>query len=59
MNEYDTFFRAHTKMVSIVHKNLELEKECLRMERDIESYENEIQKIQKVEEGQFIKAKME
>ena len=29
------------------------------MERDVEDYEKQILKIQKEEEGQFIKAKME
>jgi hypothetical protein len=32
MNEYDTFHRLHSKMHGLFSKNIDLEKECLRME---------------------------
>lgn len=38
MNEYDNFLRMHTKMFSFFNKNIELEKECMKMEKEIEDY---------------------
>ncbi len=32
MNEYDTFHRMHNKVHGLYAKNIELEKECMRME---------------------------
>ena len=38
MNEYDTFFRLHSKAHGLIAKNVELEKECLTMEAQITAY---------------------
>ena len=35
MNEYDTFFRMHDKTVSLFSKNIDLEKECARLEQEV------------------------
>lgn len=42
MQEYDNFFRAHSKMVQLVSKNIDLEKECMKMENQIEVYEKQL-----------------
>ena len=47
MNEYDTFFRLHQKTTGLFSKNLELEKECMKMEKQIKDYNEELEAIQK------------
>ncbi|TNV76101.1 hypothetical protein FGO68_gene7720 [Halteria grandinella] len=50
MQEYDNFFKVHQRMVGTVAKNVELEKECLKIQRDIQKYQEELQKLEKQEE---------
>lgn len=45
MNEYDTFFRLHSKAHGLITKNVELEKECLTMEAQIAAYQQELDAI--------------
>lgn len=46
MNEYDNFFKLHSKTFSILNKNVDLEKECLKLERDIDTFKDQIVKVQ-------------
>lgn len=46
MNEYDTFYRVHSKVHSLFSKNIELEKECLSIESQIQKYEEELLNIE-------------
>lgn len=50
MQEYDNFFILHQRMVGTVAKKVELEKECLKIERDIEKYKSELTKLEEQEE---------
>ena len=38
MNEYDAFFRLHSKAHGLYSKNIQLEKECLAIEAQINSF---------------------
>ena len=44
MNEYDTFYRMHDKTISMFSKNIDLEKECARLEIEIHVFNEEIKK---------------
>ncbi|CDW90914.1 pre-mrna-splicing factor spf27 homolog [Stylonychia lemnae] len=46
MNEYDNFLRLHNKTFSALHKNIDLEQECYKLEQEISQYQNQLQKIQ-------------
>ena len=43
MNEYDNFYRLHTKVHGLYSKNIDLEKECMKMEKEIAEYTDELQ----------------
>ena len=45
MNEYDTFYRLHSQVHGLYSKNIDLEKECLKMEQEIKGQETELQSI--------------
>jgi len=48
MNEYDTFHRLHNQMHGLFSKNIDLEKECIKMEDEIKAYEKEIALIVRI-----------
>ncbi len=43
MNEYDTFFRLHSQVHGLYSKNIELEKECQKMEKEISGFKKELE----------------
>ena len=45
MSEYDTFYRMHSKVHGLYSKNIELEKECMKMEHDIGKYQQEMKAL--------------
>ena len=42
MNEYDNFYRLHSKVHGLYSKNIDLEKECMKMEKEIATYQDEL-----------------
>jgi len=42
MNDYDAFFRLHSKTHGLYAKNTELEKECLSLQTQISTFEQEL-----------------
>jgi peptidoglycan hydrolase CwlO-like protein len=66
MKEYDTFYRLHNQVHGLYSKNIDLEKECLKMEQEIGSYQKQISTIneesvnrQKLGEGEnYVTAKV-
>ena len=45
MKEYDTFYRMHNQVHGLYSKNIDLEKECLKIEHEISGYQKELNAI--------------
>eukprot|EP00347_Sterkiella_histriomuscorum_P013859 403363093 len=59
MNEYDNFFRLHSKAFSTLNKNIDLEQECLKLEKEVDQFKDEIIKVQKIDEEKYLKLKQQ